>query len=177
MPRQVRRLLVLIALVSVGCGAPLTSEWKRLEPSVPAADFTLEQLDGGPVSLQDYRGRIVVMEFWATWCGPCRMSTPSLEVVYKRFRERGVAVLLVNAGEEPATVRKWAERRFTAPILIDQNGRVGRLYKVQGIPSLFILDQAGQIVYAESGYGGGLERNLTLILEELLKAPADADHG
>ena len=79
-----------------------------------------------------------------------------------------MTVLLINQGETPEVVRKWAENRFTAPILLDQEGRVGRQYHVEGIPRLFIIDQEGRLVYAHEGYGGGLEHNLTLILDELL---------
>jgi thiol-disulfide isomerase/thioredoxin len=168
----------LIALALLGC-EPKTigADWKRLEPPVPAPGFTLPQLDAGPMSLSDYRGRVVIMEFWATWCGPCRFSLPSLEVIYKGYRDRGVAVLLLNEGEAAETARKWAAGRFTAPILLDQDQRVGALYRVRGIPRLFIVDQQGHLVYAHDGYGGGLERNLKLILEELLAKPAPPAHG
>ena len=163
------RFLFLSVLVVCGCApSGVTSDWHRIDPPIASADFTLPQLDGGNVSLSGLRGHVVVMEFWATWCGPCRYSTPSLEVIYRKFRERGVVVLLINHGEPEQDVRAWAERRFTAPILLDAGDRVADRYGVQGIPSLFIIDQTGRIVYAESGYRGGLERNLKRALEELL---------
>ncbi len=117
------------------------------------------------------------MEFWATWCGPCRFSLPSLEVIYKRYRNRGVTVLLINDGETPEAVRKWAKRRFTAPILLDQSQEVVNRYGVTGIPRLFIVDQDGRLIYAHEGYGGGLEKNLSLILEELLTPKSKTTHG
>jgi len=167
-----------IVLVLTGCEAEgIGSDWKRIEPPLPAPEFTLPQLDAGPVSLSDYRGRVVIMEFWATWCGPCRFSLPSLEVIYKRYRDRGVEVLLLNAGEAAETARKWAGGRFTAPILLDQDQQVGVLYRVRGIPRLFIVDQQGRLVYAHEGYGGGLERNLKLILEALLAEAVPTTHG
>jgi peroxiredoxin len=163
-------LLVAGVVVALAGCAPdeITSDWHRIEPRVEAPAFTLTQLDGGPVSLADYRGRVVIMEFWATWCGPCRFSLPSLEVIYKRFKDRGVAVLLLNQDEPPDKVRAWANNKFTAPILLDEGTAVASRYGVRGIPRLFIIDQEGKIVYAHEGYGGGLERNLSLILEELL---------
>lgn len=168
----------LIALALSGCApAGIGKDWKRIEPPVQAPEFTLPQLDAGPVSLSGYRGRVVIMEFWATWCGPCQFSLPSLEVVYKRYRDRGVTVLMLNEGEPVETVRKWTGRRFTAPILLDQDQGVGRLYQVRGLPRLFIVDQQGNLVYAHEGYGGGLERNLKLILEGLLAPPAPAADG
>lgn len=165
--------MVITLLGSLGC-QPSAPDWPRVNPPVAAPDFTLPTLDGGRVHLADYQGHVVVMEFWATWCGPCRFSTPSLEVIYRKFRNRGVVVLLINAGESPDRIRAWAARRFTAPILLDHGGVVQRLYHLEGIPRLFVIDQAGQIVYDKHGYRGGLEHNLNLILNELL---ATGGHG
>ena len=163
------KTLILLAALATGCGGD-APKWPRLDPPVAAPDFTLQQLDAGTVRLSDLRGQVVVMEFWATWCGPCRFSTPSLDVIYRKFRDRGVTVLLINQGETAEKVRTWVEGRFQAPILLDQDRRVAMRYGVQGIPRLFIVDQAGQILYVRSGYGGGLERDLTAILNELLAA-------
>ena len=168
-----RLLLVagVCALPIGGCeSSTISSDWKRIEPPVAAPDFTLPQLDATSVTRADLHGRIVVMEFWATWCGPCRFSLPSLEVIYRRYRQRGVTVLLINEDDATEKVRAWAQRRFTAPILLDQEGRVGQAYGVQGIPRLFIVDHTGQLVYVHEGSGGGLEHNLTLILDQLLNA-------
>lgn len=163
----------LLSIASL-CGCEPTdigSEWRRIDPPVPAASFTLNALDGPPVALADLKDRIVVMEFWATWCTPCRFSLPSLEVIGKRYRDRGISVLLINLDEESDKVRAWAERRFTVPILLDKGGEVADRYGVQSIPRLFVIDQAGRIVWAHQGYGGGLEATLSQILDELLTPP------
>ena len=169
------RTLILLTALAAGCGGD-APKWPRLDPPIAAPDFTLQQLDAGTVHLSDLRGRVVIMEFWATWCGPCRFSTPSLDVIYRKFRDRGVTVLLINQGEDAEKVRRWVEGRFQAPILLDQDRRVAMRYGVQGIPRLFIVDQSGKILYTRSGYGGGLERDLTAILDELLAA-SPATHG
>ena len=161
-----------------GCSSGgISSDWRRIDPPVAAPDFTLPQLDAAPLTLSQLQGRIVIMEFWATWCGPCRFSLPSLEVIYRRYKDRGVTVLLINQGEAAEPVRRWVHGRFTAPILLDQEQQAGRRYGVQGIPRLFILDRDGRIVYTHAGYGGGLERNVTLILEQLLVPVPAAVHG
>ena len=171
------RLLVIVVSGMIGCTPEgITRDWKRVEPPVEAPAFALPTLDGGTIRLSDLRGQVVIMEFWATWCGPCRGSLPSLEAVYKRNRDRGVTVLLVNQAEPVATIRKWLGKRFTAPILLDADGQLSRAYRIQSIPRLFIVDQAGRLVYEHSGYGGGLERNLRLILEDLLKAAHSTQH-
>ena len=149
------------------------SDWHRIEPPMAAPDFTLAQLDDGNVTLSKLHGRIVVMDFWATWCGPCRFSLPSLEVIYQQYHDRGVSVLLINQGEKAEAVRQWAQRRFTAPILLDRDSHVGTQYDVQGIPKLVLVDQSGNILYEHEGYGGGLERNLKAILDKLLAPPTD----
>ncbi|PIQ83830.1 MAG: alkyl hydroperoxide reductase [Candidatus Omnitrophica bacterium CG11_big_fil_rev_8_21_14_0_20_63_9] len=161
---------VVAGALFAGCGSTgVTEDWHRIEPPVPAPPFTLAQLDDGELKLSDLQGRIVIMEFWATWCEPCRFSLPSLEVIYKRYRSRGVTVLLLNQDEPPDAVRAWLAGKFTAPVLLDARGLVGNQYGVEGIPQLFIIDQQGRIIFMHAGYGGGLERNLKLILDELLK--------
>ena len=169
----VRRVAVVCGLWSVvclaGCGPETISrDWHRIDPPVPAPGFTLPMLDGGTLSLSELKGKVVVMEFWATWCGPCRSSLPSLEVIYRRYKNRGMTILLINEGEEIPPVRAWLGKRFTAPVLLDRQTEVGSLYRVHGIPRLFVIDQEGRVAFAHEGYGGGLERNLKLVLEELL---------
>ena len=157
--------------MSAGCTSETVGpEWTRLDPPIPAPEFTLPQLDGKAVRLSDYRDHVVIMEFWATWCGSCRQSTPSLDVIYRRYRDRGVTVLLINEGEPAARVRAWVERRFAAPILLDEEGRVAKLYRLSGLPRLLIIDH-GRMLYDRSGYHGGLEQNLSLILDDLLAHP------
>ena len=173
------RVACCVLLVAVcGCkSAGLTPDWHRVDPPTAAPDFSLTQLDGQPAKLSEYRGRVVIMEFWATWCGPCRYAMPSLDAIYRRFRDRGVTVLLINQGESAQQIRAWARRRVKAPILLDREQAVSRRYGLRGLPQLFVIDQQGQIAFAHGGYGGGLEMNLTLILNELLKAqqaPSDA---
>ena len=173
MKRDPIRTAVVCGLWSVvcvaGCGPErIGSDWKAIQPSVAAPDFTLPQLEGPPVTLSALKGRVVVMEFWATWCGPCRFSLPSLEVIHRRYHDRGVSVLLINEGENEREIRRWAGRRFTAPILLDATQEVGERYEVRAIPRLFLVDQTGHIVYAHEGYGGGLEQSLSQILDQLL---------
>ena len=157
-------------LVVSGCEPRgLTRDWERIDPSVAAVDFSLPQPDGAPIRLSDLKGRVVVMEFWATWCGPCRASLPSLEIIAKRYRRRGVTVLLINEQESASDVRAWTRRRFSASrILLDDDGVVAHQYQVEGIPRLFLVDPNGQVLYEHAGYGGGLERHLTVILDQLL---------
>ena len=145
------------------------SDWRRIDPPIAAEPFTLDALDGSPVTLAALKDRVVVMEFWATWCGPCRFSLPSLEAIAKRYRDRDVQVLLVNVSEKPEPVRAWLEKRYEASVvLLDRDGSVSNRYGVSGIPRLFVIDEYGRLVWSHQGYGGGLERNLSMILDQLL---------
>ena len=166
MPRQ-RVAILLVALGLIGCEAAV-SDWVPLNPRVPAPAFTAQQIDGALVHLSDYQGRVVILEFWATWCGPCRSTLPSLEDIFKHYRDRGVTVLLVNQGEPEGTIRAWTQRRFTAPILLDADQQIGRRYEAYSLPHLVVVDQAGQVTYVHNGYRGGLEHNLKLILDGML---------
>ena len=169
-PNYLITLCVSSLLVLAGCGeSAISPEWRRLAPPIDAPGFTLPRLGGGTVSLSDYRGRVVILDFWATWCGPCRQSLPSLEVIARRYQTRGVTVLLVNLGEPEDRLRDWLGKRYTSPVLLDGNNAVATRYNVAGIPRTFIIDRDGRVVYDHGGYGGGLERNLTLILQDLLK--------
>ncbi len=174
-----QRLFVFIwlSVCSLSGCQPATLTWQPLATPVAALDFTLLALTGGPVTLSGLRGQVVVMEFWATWCGPCQYSSPSLEVISRRFRGRGVTVLLINEGQTAEAVRAWARGRFTTPILLDEGVRVADAYGVNGLPQLFVIDQQGMIRYAESGYTGGLERNLSGVLGHMLATPKAAKHG
>ena len=168
--RRAGLLLALGALAAAGCDEGRVGDaWRALDPRIEAPAFSLPALDGSPASLAGLRGRIVVMEFWATWCAPCRFSLPSLEVIAKQYADREVTILLINEGEAPETVKAWLRGRFTAArVLLDRDGAVGTRYRVQSIPQLFIIDAEGRVAYVHAGYGGGLERALSEILDTLL---------
>jgi peroxiredoxin len=111
-----------------------------------APDFSLETLDGEMVNLSDLRGQVVLVNFWATWCPPCRAEMPAIQQVYDRYRDRGFTVLAVDMQESEAEVTAFAEEMdLSFPILIDGNGRVFSRYRVKALPSTFFVDQAGII--------------------------------
>lgn len=161
--------MALCAAIISGCGLPKETKFTRLDPPIPAPDFTLPVLGGGEVTLSDLQGDIVIMEFWATWCGPCRFSTPSLDQIYRKHRKSGVTVLLINQAESVDTITEWVDGRFEAPILLD-DGYFGGVYGATALPSLFVLNAQGEIVFMHKGYdprSGGLEHNLNIVIQEL----------
>ena len=111
---------------------------------VVAPDFTLKVLDGEEVALSDFRGKTVLLNFWATWCPPCRAEMPSMERMYGEFDRDELEILAVDLQESEKAVRNFIEdKEYTFPILLDTNGRVGSLYGARSIPTTYLIDEDG----------------------------------
>ncbi len=109
------------------------------------AGFTLTGLDGKSYSLDALRGRVVLLNFWATWCPPCRKEMPDLEKLYQQFQKKGLVVLAVS-DEKRETVEKFlAERHYSFPILLDPDRKVNDTFNVEGIPKSFLFDRQGKL--------------------------------
>jgi thiol-disulfide isomerase/thioredoxin len=120
---------------------------RLLSSKVSPRDFSLSLLEGETKSLSSFKGKVVFLNFWATWCGPCRVEMPSMESVYKKFNDKGLEILAVNCSEDQATVRSFMKNEgFTFPALLDLDGRVSLNYGVQSIPTTFLIDRDGMIV-------------------------------
>jgi thiol-disulfide isomerase/thioredoxin len=101
----------------------------------------------GPARLEDYRGKVLFLNLWATWCGPCRAEMPSMEKLYQRFKDKGLDILAVNIQERKADVEAFMRRnKLTFPAVLDEDGRIARQYGVMGIPTSYILDRQGRVV-------------------------------
>ncbi|MDR2478561.1 MAG: redoxin domain-containing protein [Treponema sp.] len=122
-------------------GIPVVAE--GIEP----VDFSLPLLSGTNQRLSDLRGKVVFLNFWATWCGPCRMEMPSMEAVYQRLKDQGFAILAVNVGESRDQVAPFMrETKLSFPAALDEKGIIGGHYGVQALPTTYILDRRGLIV-------------------------------
>jgi peroxiredoxin len=109
-------------------------------------DFTLTDLHGRPWSLKSLQGKVVLVNFWATWCPPCRKEMPDLESLYLRFKDKGFVVLSIS-DEEAAKVNPFiADRNITYPVLLDPGRKVNELFQVEGIPKSFVYDRSGKLV-------------------------------
>jgi peroxiredoxin len=110
------------------------------------ADFTLEDLHGTKWTLKELSGKVVVVNFWATWCPPCRKEIPDLETLYKRFKNQGLVILAIS-DEDPGKVKPFiAQEKVSYPILLDPGRKVNELFEVEGIPKSFVYDRAGKLV-------------------------------
>ena len=141
-------------------------------------DFTARTLDDRTLSLADLRGRVVILNFWASWCLECRPEMPVLERLHRDFGPRGLAVVGVNAREAPTTARRYAgDLGLTFPVVLDPDGKVNTLYGVVGLPSTFLLGRDGRAVALAVGpreWAGAAAR---AIIEAMLAEPAPAGDG
>jgi peroxiredoxin len=111
-----------------------------------APDFTLETRNGETISLSALRGQVVLVNFWATWCPPCRAEMPAIQHVYERYQDQGFTVLAVDVGEADAQVAAFAdEQGLTFPILLDRDTSVSHRYQVRAMPSTFFIDRSGVV--------------------------------
>jgi len=129
-----------------------------------APEFKLMTLTGDQISSSDYHGKKkLVVSFWASWCGPCRMELPELQAFYEKYRAKNdtFEILAISTDEDPHEAERYVkEAKLTFPVLWDQDGKAGEAYGVDGIPTLFVIDESGKVIHAQAGYGFGLEVRL-----------------
>jgi len=155
-------------------GANLLWMWRSCEalspmgPGKQAPDFTLAGIDGREVSLEDLRGKVVVLSFWASWCAPCLVELPILQRVSRKFADRGLVVVAVNLGEPAEDVKAFLEaRKLDLPVVLDE-GSVAESYWVDSLPALILIDRDGVIRGRELGVAD--ESHLAKRLEPILSA-------
>ncbi|HEX6996802.1 MAG TPA: TlpA disulfide reductase family protein [Gammaproteobacteria bacterium] len=156
-----------IALIATALAA-----WPAVagELSGPAPDFTLQSRTGETVSLGDLKGDVVMINFWATWCGPCREEMPHLEALYQRYKDLGFTLLGVNVEDDRAGAEKWlAERPVSFPILFDPKNEVSKLYEVVAMPSTVMIGRDGTMRYIHHGYKPGYENEYQTQIRALLR--------
>jgi peroxiredoxin len=119
----------------------------------PAPDFTLTDLDGNEVRLSDLHGKVVLVNFWATWCGPCRLEMPAIEAEYQARKAQGLTVLAVDLDEPVEDVADFvAELALSFPVLLDPGAQVFDLYRIRGYPTSFFIGRDGTIARQHVGY-------------------------
>ena len=148
--------LVLLLVVALSIGSCAGSEGpgpQGINEGLVARDFTLPSLDGGDISLSDYRGSVVLVNFWATWCPPCRAEIPDIEAAYRERSADGFVVLGVNGQEPRETVEPFVKAQgMTYPILLDEQGTVASEYRVIGMPMSLLVDREGVIQTRHVGF-------------------------
>ena len=125
---------------------------------VQAPAFTLQSVDGKTVSLAQFKGDVVMINFWASWCGPCRQEMPLLDNIYKQYKDMGFTLIGVNVEPDSSSANAWLKKTpVSYPILYDPNSQVSQLYQVQAMPTTVIIDRKGIVRYVHNGYLPGDE--------------------
>jgi peroxiredoxin len=146
------RMLALLA--ALGVALPALAD----PTGQPAPQFTLGARSGHEVSLAQYKGDVVMLNFWASWCGPCRQEMPLLESIYEKYNKLGFVLLGVNVEPDSNAANDWLKATpVSFPILYDKESKVSRLYDVEGMPSTVIIDRAGRVRVLHRGYKPGDE--------------------
>jgi len=118
----------------------------------PAPDFTLVDMDGEKHRLTDYRGRVVIINFWATWCPPCREELPSMNRGWAKIKNEGIAMVAVNVGEDEDTIFSFqGDYPINFTILLDSKGEVINQWPILGLPTTFVVDKQGRLAYRAIG--------------------------
>ena len=163
--RIIRNLLaaaLATACVAASAAAPVAN--------AVAPDFTLRGADGRNVRLDELRGQVVLVNFWATWCGPCREEMPRLDTLYKKYGKSGFVLLGVNVDDDPHTALATAAKLGVSfPVLLDTDKKVSKLYDLNTMPSTIVIDRDGKVRYLHRGYREGTEGDYEQQIRGLLK--------
>ena len=136
----------------------------------PAPGFSLASSSGTEVSLAQYRGEVVMINFWASWCGPCRQEFPLLESIYKKYGKMGFTLLGVNVEPDSQAANEWLKQTpVSFPILYDKDSKVSKLYDVAGMPSTVIIDRSGKLRMLHRGYKPGDENEYLDSIRTLIR--------
>ena len=159
-------LIILVLLLVFG-----TTASAQVEEGVDAPNFTLKNLEGKEVSLSDFRGKHVLVNFWATWCGPCKIEMPSLEALYQRFKNKNFVMLAISNDMFGATIVKpfVKANKISFPVLLDQRLKASNAFGVVSLPATFMIDPKGKILGALYGAEDWATPSNILYFENLLK--------
>jgi thiol-disulfide isomerase/thioredoxin len=159
-PVSRRRSLLALALAALlpPALAPAGRAEAKVAANSPAPDFTLAARGGQNLSLSQYKGQVVMLNFWATWCGPCRQEMPLLDAMYQKYKRMGFTLIGVNVEPDSKAAEQYLKQvPVTFPIAFDPDSSVSKLYAVQGMPSSVIIDRKGNARVIHKGYRPGDE--------------------
>lgn len=167
---MIGRSLALALALSVGV---LGAAHAGQQAGKPAADFSLSDASQKTIKLGELRGKVVLIDFWASWCEPCLRELPELEKLHKQLASRGVVVIGINIDRERKNADELAARlKLSFPLLYDPKGQVAELYDPPKMPTSYVVDQQGVVRLVNEGFAGAADMvKLKAAIEQLLAAP------
>jgi thiol-disulfide isomerase/thioredoxin len=157
-------LAVFASLLSLAAAADIVDK--------PAPDFALRSMQGPSVRMSEHLGEVVIINFWATWCGPCRQEMPLLEDIYKKYKPMGFTLVGVNVEPDAKDAEAWLgklSKPVTFPVAFDTDSKVSKMYKVAVMPSTVFVDRKGNIRVMHKGYKPGDEDFYLTQIRSMLK--------
>lgn len=146
---------------------------EKFNTKVSAPDFTLRDLGGNTVRLQDLRGKVVFLNFWATWCPPCRLEMPTMEQLHREFADQGLVILAVNFRESQDDVRSFVKQHgLTFTTLLDEEEKAFGLYRAWSLPTTYLINKNGEIVGKVIGYRDWHSEQAKAFFRQLLEDQA-----
>lgn len=135
-----------------------------------ASDFTLKSRSGKNIKLSELRGDVVMLNFWASWCGPCRKEMPLLEKIHKKYKRLGFTLLGVNVEENSSAAKNYLKDvKVTFPVLFDTTNKTSKLFDVSAMPTTILIDRSGNKRYLHKGYKPGYENDYKKQIKKLLR--------
>ncbi len=170
----IRTSLLTLALVLATAGSVATFEPSSLV-GAKASEFAMRDMAGSYVSITAMRGKVIVLNFWATWCPPCKVEMPGLEQLYHDYRAGGLEVIGLSTDSSEAGIREFLSKTpVNFPILHDRSGRVTKLYGVNSLPTTFLIDRSGTVVELFIGEQDWTSPHMRDRIESLLKRASGA---
>jgi thiol-disulfide isomerase/thioredoxin len=175
--RAIRRWASSLVLAAIACSAAIPpaesgSEFDLvwLKPATAAPDFAVASLSSAPLTLRQFRGKILLLNFWATWCEPCREEMPALERLYQRYRNAEFSIVAISADRQATVVAPYvAALRLSFPIGLDPGMDVAKRYTARALPSSFLIDKSGRILAFAIGPRAWDNAHAHAVIERLLK--------
>lgn len=152
--RWLERCVALLLAVALCIGFTAQAEERPLAP-----DFALRAVDGSNLRLSEFRGEVVLLSFWAQWCGECRQALGPLDDLYSKYQRAGLKLLAINVDEDPERAASAVRNlKVSFPVLIDRDKRASLAYQVPSMPYVVLIDRDGRVQYTRGGYQSGVER-------------------
>lgn len=174
----VRLIVLVLGVFMFGCGAQSGSyesiddvPFEESGPKIKAPDFTVKDLDGKSVSLSDFKGKILFLDFWATWCPPCVISSPEVEKLHQEYNGKNVEVMSVSLDDSADAVKRYvAQKKYKNRMVMVGGSGIDVHYRVSAIPAFYVIDQKGYIAGYWAGYAPGNPTKWRQVINHLINA-------